>query len=136
VVPDGKLIAFVRQQVPSLKGLRPGPRHLHVISPTGRTAKQLTANEAINPSWSPGGKYIAFDDGKRIGIVRRQGGPARFIATGTDPAWSPDGAKIAFVRNRSIWLVGAAGQRPRLALRNAVDPAWRVGAAHVRVRPR
>lgn len=122
--PDGRMIAFVRARAP-YEGDQPGRRRLYVLPAAGGTPRLLTTGEAKNPSWSPDGRRIAFDDGRRIGIVRRTGGPVRFIAHGTNPAWSPDGRTIAFERDRGVWFVEPTGARPRRVFRNASDPAWR-----------
>jgi dipeptidyl aminopeptidase/acylaminoacyl peptidase len=127
--PDGALIAY-EQEIPEcaidpdLNVVCP-PRGLFVIAPTGGKARRLTRMVGKNPSWSPDGRFIAFDDGRRIGIVGRRGGAVRFLAIGTDPAWSTDGDVIAFARNKDVWLVAPSGTRPRLAFRNAAEPAWR-----------
>jgi Tol biopolymer transport system component len=122
--PDGKLIAFVRL-VTNASGAYTRGRHILVIAPTGGAARRLEDADATNLNWSPDGKYIAFDDGRRIGIVARSGGPVRYIATGIQPAWSPDGSMIAYVDDGNVWLVDASRPRPRLAIRNATQPAWR-----------
>ena len=124
--PNGKLIAFIRDETrgPAF-GEESVPR-LFVIAPSGRGgAKRLTKVKALNPSWSPDGRFIAFDDGRRIGILRRKGATVRYIATGTDPAWSPEGITIAFEKRNDVWLVEPTGRRARLAVRDAQDPAWR-----------
>jgi Tol biopolymer transport system component len=133
--PDGKLIAFARQLVgndldPVTGEEQWGPPRLYVLPPTGGKARRLTQGTSLSPSWSPDGKYIAFDDGRRIGIVGRNGGSVRFITKGIDPAWSPDGRTIAFVRQASrvrldVWLVGRDGNNPRLVAPNAAQPGWR-----------
>jgi dipeptidyl aminopeptidase/acylaminoacyl peptidase len=123
--PDGNLIAFVRVGEAEPPEYVSHPPRLYVIASTGRRAKRLATVKALNPSWSPDGRYITFDTGRRIGMVGRGGGAVRFITTGIDPAWSPDGKTIAFVRGRNVWLVDRNGQRARLAARNASDPVWR-----------
>jgi Tol biopolymer transport system component len=133
--PDGKLIAFVqhpgppvgRPYQPDLPRYRDPAkqRRIFVIAPRGGTARKLVDIEATHPSWSPDAKFIAFDDGHRIGIVGVNGGPVRFVATGTDPAWSPDGSTIAYVKGDNVWLVDLASGHARLVARHAWDPAWR-----------
>jgi Tol biopolymer transport system component len=129
--PNGKLIAFIRDETrgPAF-GEESVPR-LFVIAPSGRGgAKRLTKVKALHPSWSPDGRFIAFDDGRRIGILRRKGATVRYIATGTDPTWSPEGTTIAFEKSNDVWLVEPTGRRARLAVRDAQDPAWRPGTHH------
>src|SRR5205823_3586835 len=55
----------------------------------------------INPTWSPDGRRIAFDDGDRIMMVDADGSNLRPLTRrrdgfDSDPAWSPDGRVIAF----------------------------------------
>src|SRR3954452_25749 len=63
------------------------------------------------PSWSPGGRELAFSECDRTiftdvdecvtyGVyrVRRDGTHLRRLATGRGPSWSPDGRSIAFER--------------------------------------
>jgi len=125
--PDGALIAFARAKTRLVRGERSAvaPRSLYVVPAAGGTATRLTKAAAKNPSWSPDGTQIAVDDGRRIGIVARTGGPIRYIAAGWNPAWSPDGQTIAYVKNKSVWVVEPDGNRPRLVATNASEPTWR-----------
>ena len=125
--PNGKLIAFIRNETRGpAYGDPDSVPHLFVIAASGRGgARRLSKVTALNPSWSPDGRFIAFDDGRRIGILQRKGAVVRYVTRGTDPAWSPDGTTIAFVRNYNVWLAEPTGRRARLAVRNATHPAWR-----------
>ncbi len=59
---------------------------------------------AIDPSWSPDGKKLAFSSGGSIETCTVSAGPVRArrpaLDTGTEPVWSPDGTKIAYVEGR------------------------------------
>lgn len=92
------------------------------------------------PAFSPEGRLIAFDAGKRIAIVRADGRKLRLLpGTGrwaANPAWSPDGTKIIFDMARSnaayavrdLFVVAADGKRPaKLLVRDAANPSWSVG---------
>jgi hypothetical protein len=67
------------------------------------TTQQLT--RGTQPSWSPGGRLIAFERGPRLSpgkrflytAAARRGRPHR-LTRGFDPVWSPDGRQIAFLR--------------------------------------
>jgi Tol biopolymer transport system component len=107
-----------------------------VISPDTKRLRPLTSFAADHPSWSPDGRQLAFDNGRRIGIVDANGKHVKFLTKSkqwdTDPAWSPDGRTIAFTRSptedsakHDIWVMTAAGADQRLLLKNGREPAWR-----------
>jgi Tol biopolymer transport system component len=86
-----------------------------------------------NPTWSPDGVWLAFEDGLEIMKVRRTGGAAEQVVGGlndvTQPAWSPDGDYIAFSMQDStstdmhIWVADARGQQYGLWRVTATDTA-------------
>jgi hypothetical protein len=84
VAADGRL-AFVRD------------RNVHIRDASG-TVRPLTRGGGFHPSWSPGGRFIAFSRRGHVFVVRSSGGKPRRLARGTDPVWSPDGTQIAFFR--------------------------------------
>jgi Tol biopolymer transport system component len=130
-------------------GLNVGPdTELYSASPEGGGTRQLTHNctrwEA-NPSWSPDGTAIAYDDGSGgwgpSDIFVRRGSQVRRLTTGpardVDPSWSPDGARLVFARHvRSgtpgesgyeLFTVGADGRSMRRltdSAGNNLEPAW------------
>ena len=129
--PDGSLIAFERSRL----GKRP---QLYVIAPDGTGLRRLTTTPRSNPSWSPDGRHLVYDDGRRIVVVDSNGKNRRYLTAPTwwcyDPAWSPDGQTIAFVRYPSrtsdqgdLWIMSTDGTSPRLLAEDAEDPAWRIG---------
>jgi WD40 repeat protein len=85
-------------------------------------------------SFSPDGKWIAFDAGARIGIVAATGGPVRLLPAATsndgDPSFSPDGKRIAFTGandhgTTDLYLRRADGTRgARRVKGDAGQPAW------------
>jgi TolB protein len=126
--PDGKTIAFTR--------LKRGKPSLYLIRADGTGQRRLTTTTAANPSWSPDGKWIAFDDRRRIAVIGADGRGLRYLTNAAgadvDPAWSPDGHTIAFVRRRSaqsksgdIWAMSPTGSDQRLLVRNGNEPAWK-----------
>ncbi len=129
--PDGGRLAFV-----ALDG---GRQHIWTVPVEGGAPLRLTEGEWDdgNPIWSPAGESIAFhsdrsaDRGENpasdIWIIPAAGGAARCLTRGTGPiralAWSPDGRSIAFIghdrgndqaANLGVWVVGLAGEPPRL----------------------
>ena len=104
--------------------------------------------EYATPAFSPNGRWIAFDAGGRIAVVRTNGTGHRLLpAAGMDPtspAWSPSGKRIVFDAARStapravrdLYVVAADGSgRARRVVRNAADPSWSVDGLFAFERP-
>jgi Tol biopolymer transport system component len=89
---DGHWIAFALRRYPFGFAIA-------TISPNGKHFKRITPfGSAFDPSWSPDGKHIVYED-VNLGIVRirADGSHPRVLAkTGYDPDWSPDGKLIAY----------------------------------------
>jgi Tol biopolymer transport system component len=80
----------------------------------GSVRGMLDANGS-NPSWSPDGSEIAFDDGYDVMLMTDEGeDPRRLVASAwglnRDPVWSPDGSAIAYTER------GLDGRYPCLAI--------------------
>src|SRR5918995_3438955 len=104
VSPDGKKIAFVRQErVSTPEGQSDWQVDVWVMNADGSEQKKLTDdfNHEGTPPWSPDGTEIAFVDGPDIWTVKPDGS-GRHNLTNTpnigeeDPDFSPDGKKLAF----------------------------------------
>jgi dipeptidyl aminopeptidase/acylaminoacyl peptidase len=82
-------------------------------------------------AWSPNGKLLAFEEGRRLVIVREDGTRLRRLPQLTwrdaEPAWSPNGKLLAFEEGRRLVIVREDGTRlrrlPQLTWRDA-EPAW------------
>ncbi len=79
---------------------------LFVLSTDGKH-RRLVRGGVVDPSWSPGGRSIAFARRGQIWTVPSRGGKARRLTRGggARPTWSPDGRRIAFVRNERIHVL-------------------------------
>ncbi|MEA2452904.1 MAG: hypothetical protein QOG04_1614 [Actinomycetota bacterium] len=110
---DGSTIAF-DGFIDTIEGNR-----IFVVPAAGGTATQLLDLDAQDPTYSPDGTKIAYEDGfgnSDIGVMNADGSGAATITTGDDgnagdfdPSWSPDGTKIAFKRDHQIWTMSATG---------------------------
>ncbi|MFD9962331.1 amidohydrolase family protein [Amycolatopsis sp. NPDC058986] len=108
--PDGKEIA--------LQSYADGMFHITVITPDGRTSRQLTYGEHddLQPAWSPDGTKIAFSSDRAgaadIWTVDVRTGETRQITKSTtqksQPTWAPDGKSIAYVQGTGIESIDLA----------------------------
>lgn len=102
--PDGSQVAFVLRYLDTWDG------DLYVMNADGTSIRSLTTtlnNMEANPSWSPDGRYIAYDagtdSGRQVFIVDAATGDIRQVthtSYNVQPAWSPDGTRLAFASAR------------------------------------
>ncbi len=122
--PDGRQIVFVSN--------RTGISELWSADADGSKTKRMLAASGLSPgspSWSPDGKFIAFDgnepgEPKDIYVMRADGGQAHNLTTSLDshdirPAWSRDGRWIYFASfhergtgEAAIWKRAVGGDEP------------------------
>lgn len=103
--PDGNRIVFMRHTGDECE--------IYTISSIGGRAEKLTScgnNEYADLTWSPDGRWLAFNDETGNGsfgivLVDAENGEKKFLTKPSstswgdyDPAFSPDGSRIAFVR--------------------------------------
>jgi hypothetical protein len=92
-----------------------------------------------SPAFSPNGRWIAFDAGQRIAVVRPDGTGRHLLpVVGKDvanPAWSANGKRIVFEVSRTapassirdLYVAAADGSsRAKRIVRDAADPSWSV----------
>ena len=130
--PDGEKIAFTSWDGED----RQNPRII-VMDADGNNAFKLTEGE--QPSWSPGGRRIAYASGydweDQIFVIGADGDRrervTREAAVKSTPAWSPDGQRIAYMawsdETFQIFVIGVDGRnRVRLThnLEYHMDPTW------------
>jgi eukaryotic-like serine/threonine-protein kinase len=127
--PDGARIAFA--------STRSGQSNIWICSSDGSDLRQMTSLDhggftAGSPSWSPDGKWIAFDSrspqsASSIFLQDMSGGkPKRLTGPGPSdivPSWSRDSHWVYFSSDRGggplqIWKVPAVGGEPVQVTRN------------------
>jgi eukaryotic-like serine/threonine-protein kinase len=109
--PDGKEIvcSTLGHSLPSTRNINPSA--LMIVDVGTGAQRQLTQNDAMQPSWSPNGSRIAFwfnppNAGRGdIGTISKAGGEIEIItkdgSTNWNPVWSPDGKFLYFASDRS-----------------------------------
>ncbi|MDQ2746446.1 MAG: beta-propeller fold lactonase family protein [Acidobacteriota bacterium] len=118
--PDGKYIVVSDKPVDvATSHTIPNSSLWTIEVETGNKKLLDTKGDAIQPSWSPNGKRIAFwlvEDGKlgELATIPADGGERVVVAQSPsmdwNPIWSPDGKYLFFGSDRSgnmnIWRVG------------------------------
>jgi Tol biopolymer transport system component len=120
--PDGRSLAYTTEYVGVLPlNLEPERPGLWTVDIETGTARELIDTDAVLPSWSPDGRWIAYtvrSDGSSIRLVPAGGGLSVPLTDrgGNDwgPAWAPDGRFVYFSSDRggsmNLWRI-------------AIDPA-------------
>ncbi len=120
--PDGRFLAYSVEHVGllplNMEPERPGEPGLWTVELETGATRELVRGDAVLPSWSPGGRWIAYttrsgDAAARIWLVPAQGGaPLKLSDDGGNdwsPAWSPDGRFVYFSSDRggsmNLWRV-------------------------------
>jgi Tol biopolymer transport system component len=131
--PDGSKLAYVDSEGKYTCCV------LHVVNRDGRGDRMLTGNQlrqAINPTWSPDGRSIAYcscgQGAIDLRVIAIDGSTDRTVATNLLAAtWSPDGSLLAGTRDvpgdptrGMLVVVRADGSGERTVATNAVESFW------------
>jgi dipeptidyl aminopeptidase/acylaminoacyl peptidase len=133
--PDGRAIAFVSQgSIWTVSAAGGAPLRLTDSRP-GEGDPRSAADR--QPSWSPDGKWILFESGRRgngdLFVVSADGRVERALTTAAadegNAAWSPDGKRVAYVERSPAYFSG------RLLVldldQGTVEPKGEARAIHV-----
>ncbi len=109
--PDGRLLAIASGSDELVRGGALGDGLIHLFGPASGAMRSLEATSgAIELTWSPDGRYIAYagvdgtgaDDHRELRVIDVETGRQRALAArygilhGIGPVWSPDGETIAY----------------------------------------
>ncbi len=143
--PNGRRIVFRDFRGPAEAGMPVGA--LKIAWPDGSHVRTLsrkivaTDGEFKPPTWSPNGRWIAFDATTpsprqlhRLFLIRPDVSGLHLLTTGSFPAWSPNGKLIAFERESlesrghpyrlSLWVIPTAGGHARRVSADGECPVW------------
>jgi Tol biopolymer transport system component len=102
---------------------------LAIINADGTGQHDIAAGE--NPSWSPDGTKLAFDDGKHILTVGVDGSGLGQVTNGTEPAWSPGGQLIAFTLAGALYSITPEGADKYKEAGGVSEPSWSPNGAYI-----
>ena len=143
--PDGERIAFVSRRDGHFIGEFGLSYEIYVMDADGKNTRRLTNNRKNewSPSWSPDGKWIAFqadrkgdDVNDEIYVMDDDGNNQRRLTnnrkTDVSPSWSSDGKRIVFSSyrdgNAEIYVMDNDGGNQQKLTNNPrhtnADPAW------------
>ncbi|HLA96797.1 MAG TPA: hypothetical protein VK612_13830, partial [Pyrinomonadaceae bacterium] len=126
-----------QRELPNFRN--PKPSSLWIVKVQTGEKRQLIEMDAMQPSWSPDGKWIAFwfmqpGGSKRdVAIVPAAGGDAVVVSkegqTNWNPVWAPNGKYLYFVSDRGgnmgFWRIGinTANGQPTTDAEPVVTPS-------------
>lgn len=124
--PDGQQIVFA--SFPTSEG---GVEQLYLLDVRTHAVRRLTslASGAVNPVWSPNGRWIAFVGNvapDRIYLLSPKTHRAHALgnATGSGPAWSPDSKRLVFNFRGKLTVASLARPRFHSLGVSGEQPSW------------
>lgn len=111
--PDGKFIAYVKEEYISAQGFNEAPAwDIYIMNADGSQQSQLTNHPAndLEPAWSPDGGKIVFISDRNgnhtdLYVMNADGSDVTQLTDHSSnefgPAWSPDGTQIVFNSDRN-----------------------------------
>jgi eukaryotic-like serine/threonine-protein kinase len=116
--PDGKRIVFAEESISRPEDRSGRVSQLWSVEVASGKKRLLTKEDAVQPEWSPSGRFIAYwaidlDGDRDLYTIPADGGtPVRLTRdhyVDWNPVWSPDGAWLYFCSTRggamAIWRV-------------------------------
>jgi Tol biopolymer transport system component len=136
---NGRIAYDVHGQTIEDSGRRGSYRSLVTVNPDGRGdffVRECTLGDGPpmgdcsidyrSPAWAPGGRRLAFDAGRSLALVNRDGSGFVKLAPVTsndgEPAWSPSGARLAFTSAGDLYVASASARGARRVARRAGGP--------------
>jgi hypothetical protein len=125
---DGKKYLYERGDL--------SPKEIWQANADGSSQKKITTATCTvaNPSWSPDGEQIIFQDCKdvegypEIYTVNIDGTNRKRLTNNRiwegEAQWSPDGKTIVYTRDTGIWLMNSDGTNARKITNEGVAPDW------------
>src|SRR6476646_1942112 len=119
--PDGRTIAYLDHR-----------GRVSLMKPDGSERRRLKG-PAVNSggfswsgvSWSPNGRDLLYDAGRRIVVVNADGtGLRSVLPRGRSPVWSPDGRQVAFVSYEDVFVVNSDGSNLHKVGSHGGAPSW------------
>jgi len=99
--PDSQFVVFAL-------GEYQGSNSLFILNVGTRKVSTISENKAEQPSWSPKGNIIAFENKNRLHLIDSDGRceiEIPNLENAWSPTWSPDGMKLGYISGDGIYYV-------------------------------